>query len=572
MAFRIAGNALAAVLFALSGVPALAQKSIPLKSIGVQPSTEAAQTSLTADQLYEFLVAEIASQRGEREVAAEAYADLARETRDPSIAQRAVEVALVSRDSELAIRATNLWLELDPSSTSARQTLIALYLTSGNLKDAGSQLKRLLADDQPMAGRVFMQLGGLTARHPDKAAVLKLVSDLANNYPKLAEAHLATAQAARAAEQNTLALGESDAALKLRPDWELAALLHGTLLSQSAPDKAIGFYREFLKRNPNAREVRTGLARQLAIQKDYAGARKEFEALVTAAPNTAEYALALGVLSVELKDYAAAEKHLKRTLELNFGDPDTVRTYLGQIMEDQKRYPEAIAWYRQVTAGENYFATQVRVASLMAKQGDLAASRKYLREIRTSTSEQETQLLAAEAQILRDAKQYDQAIDVLTEGINAHPDSADLLYDRAMTAEKMNRLDLLETDLRHVISIKPDYAHAYNALGYTFAERNVRLQEALQLVEKAYQLAPDDPAILDSMGWVYYRLGNLDKGLDFLRKAIIARPDPEVAAHLAEVLVARGERGEAKSVSEKALKENPDNEALLAVVKKLELK
>ena len=548
----------------------MAQKAAKAKQTELVPS--AAETALTADQLYQFLVAEIASQRGERELAAEAYADLARQTRDPAIAQRAVEVALVGRDSELATRATNLWLELDPNSTSARQTLIALLLTSGNLKDAGPQLKRLLADDQPMAGRVFMQLGSLTARHPDKAGVLKLVSGLAADYPNLPEAHLATAQAARSAEQNSLGLAETDAALKQRPDWELAALLHGALLSQSAPDEAVKYYRDFLKRNPNSREVRTGLARQLATQKDYAGARKEFESLVTAAPNTAEYFLALGVLSIELKDYAAAEKQLKRTLELNYGQPDTVRTYLGQIKEDQKRYPEAIAWYQQVTDGENYLATQVRVATLMAKQGDIAGGRKYLHSIRISSPEQEGQIFMAEAQILRDAKQYEQAIDVLSAGIKVQPESADLLYDRAMTAEKLSRFDVLETDLRKIIAMKPDYAHAYNALGYTLAERNMRLPEALQLIEKAYQLAPEDPAILDSMGWVHFRLGNLEKGLDFLRKAIIARPDPEVAAHLAEVLVARGDRNEAKTVSDKALKENPDNEALLAVVKKLELK
>lgn len=566
---RIAGFALLVLCYSFVSPPAHAQKAVKQKPAAAVPAGESA---ITVDQLYEFLLAEIAAQRGEREVSAEAYADLARQTRDPAIAQRAVEVALVGRDSDLAIRATNLWLELEPDSASARQTLIALLLTSGNLKDAGPQLKRILADDPTMAGRVFMQLGGLTSRQTDKAGVLKLVTELSAGHPKLPEARFALGQAARAAEQNGLALSETDAALKLRPDWELAALLHGSVLSTTAPDDAVPFYRDFLKRNPNAREVRTGLARQLATQKDYAGARKEFEALVTAAPNSAEYALALGVLSIELKDYTAAEKHLKRALELNYLEPDTVRSYLGQLKEDQKLYPEAIAWYRQVTGGENYLATQVRVAALMAKQGDIDGGRKYLRSARAGNPEQQAQILMAEAQILRDAKQYEQAIEVLGEGIHAQPESAELLYDRAMTAEKLNRVDVMETDLRKIMVIKPENAHAYNALGYTFAERNMRLAEALQLVEKAYQLAPDDPAILDSMGWVHYRLGNLDKGLDFLRKAIIARPDPEVAAHLAEVLVARGDRGEAKSVSAKALKENPDNEALIAVVKRLDLK
>ncbi|MBA2690247.1 MAG: tetratricopeptide repeat protein [Burkholderiales bacterium] len=527
-------------------------------------------SQLSGETLYQFLLAEIANQRGQREVAAAAYADLARETGDPAIAQRAVEVALLSRDPQLAAQATNLWLELEPDSTTARQTLIALLLTTGRINEAEPHIKRLFAKEPETVGRVFLQLGGLTARYADKQAVLKLMTDLAADYPNLAEARFATAQAASAAQQPAMALDQSKAALNLRPGWEPAALLHGGLLTQSVPREAIQFYRRFIEQHPAAREVRTQLARQLASEKDFAGARKEFEALATAAPNTAEYHFALGILSVEMKDYAAAEKHLNRTLQLNFRDPDLVRTYLGQLNEEQKRYPEAIAWYRQVTGGESYFPARVRVAALMAKQGDLAGGREYLRKIRVSTAEQQAQTVIAEAQILREARQLPAAMEVLSEGLKAQPDSPEILYDRAMTAEKLDKLDLLEADLRKVIALKPDHAHAYNALGYTLAERNTRLAEALDLIEKAYQLAPDDAAILDSLGWVHYRLGNLDQGLIYLRQALALRPDPEVAAHLVEVLLAHGERREAVRVSEKALRDNPDNEALLAVLKKLE--
>jgi tetratricopeptide (TPR) repeat protein len=568
MASRIAAIALAA---ALISAPTFAQQVIEKPDTAVPKDTESSLTrGMTAEMLYEFLLAEIASQRDQREVAAEAYAELARETLDPRIAQRAVEVALASRDAELAVKATNLWLQLEPNSVTAQQTLIALLLTTGKISEATPHIKRLLTDQPATAARIFMQLGGLTARYPDKPAVLKLMKDLAADYQGLAEAHFATAQAARVAQQAPLALSESKAALALHPDWELAALLHGDVLSQSAPQTAIKFYRDFLAKYPAARDVRSSLARQLAGEKDFAGARKEFEALVTAAPNTAEYHLALGILSVEMKDYAAAEKHLIRTLALNFRDPDTVRTYLGQLNEDQKRYAEAITWYRQVESGDSYFVSQLRVAALMAKQGDLKGGRKYLGTIRTANSDQQSLLVIANAQMLRDAKQYETALDALSEGLKAQPDSPELLYDRAMTAEKLNRLDVLETDLRKVIALKPDYAQAYNALGYTFAERNIRLPEALRLIEKAHLLDPEDAAILDSMGWIHYRLGNLDKGLNFLRQALAVRPDPEIAAHLAEVLLARGEKVEAKTVSEKALRENPDNEALLSVVKKLE--
>ena len=562
--------ALVALVVALAGAPACAQNAIIKREAAIP--AQAPPSELTAEAMYQFLLAEIASQRGQREVAADAYSALARESRDPRIAQRAVEVALAGREPQQARKATNLWLELEPDSTTARQTLVALLLTTGQISQAGPEVKRLFASEPETVGRIFLQLGGLTARYPDKPAVLKLMKELAADYPKLPEAHLATAQAATAAQQADLALAESKAALELRPDWELAAILYGGILSQSSAQEATKFYRDFVGKYPESREVRTNLARQLASDKDFAGARKEFEALVTAAPNTGEYHLALGILSMEMKDYAAAEKHLKRTLELNFRDPDLARTYLGQLNEDQKRYPAAIAWYRQVTGGESYFAAQVRAAMLTAKEGDIKAGRDQLHAVRTSSPEQQAQLVIAESQLLREARQYQAALEVLSAEIKTQSDSTDLLYDRAMTAEKLNQLDVLEADLRKIIALKPEHAHAYNALGYTLVEHNTRLPEALQLIEKAHQLAPEDAAIMDSLGWVNYRLGNLDKGLDYLRQALALRPDPEVAAHLAEVLLARGERTEAKNVSERALKENPDNEALLAVVKKLEIR
>jgi len=258
-----------------------------------------------------------------------------------------------------------------------------------------------------------------------------------------------------------------------------------------------------------------------------------------------------------MQDLQAAEKHLSKTLTLNFRDKDLIRAYLGQIYEDKKDYAKAISWYKKVEDGDRYFPSQVRVAALLAKQGDLKGGRDQLHSIKTENDEQKTLIIMADAQILRDAKQFQESIDVLSAGLKELPSSVELLYERAMTAERINKLDVLEADLRKAIELKPDYAHAYNALGYTWAERNIRLQEAAQLIEKAHQLDPNDAAILDSMGWVYYRLGNFDKGVSFLRQALAARPDPEIAAHLAEILLAKGDLNEAKTVSEKALKDNP---------------
>jgi tetratricopeptide (TPR) repeat protein len=555
---------------ALLAVPlsAYAQKK-PAKAADPAPVQEE-PVGLTADILFQYLSGEIAAQRGQTGLAADAFLDLAKRTGDPRLAQRATEAALYGRDQQLATKAAGFWLELEPDSLSARQTLVALYLTGGKIEDSVPHIKQLLAKQGISASRTFMQLFGLTARYPNKEALLKVVRELAADYQDIAEARYATAQAARSADQQALAVSEARAALDLRPDWEQAAMLYGELLSQSAPQEATKFYRQFLAKNVDSRNVRLNLARHLATQQDLSGARKEFEALLGAAPDNAEAAFAVGLLSLEMKDYTVAESSLKKALALEYRDPDAVNLYLGQMYEEQKRYKDAIATYQQVGEGEQYVASRIRVAGTLAKQGDLPAARDFLHNVAVKDDSQHIQLILADAQLLRDAKQHPQAYDLLTEALAKEPDSPELLYDHAMAAEKLAKLSVLETDLRRLIKLKPDAAHAYNALGYTLADRTDRLSEARDLIETARKLAPQDPFILDSLGWVNYRLGNLDQGLSLLKEALASRPDPEIAAHLAEVLWAKGQRKEAKSVWTDALRKNPDNEALLAVVKKLE--
>lgn len=525
---------------------------------------------LTADILYQYLAGEIALQRGQVGLAAEAFLDLAKRTGDARLAQRATEAALQGRNQQLATKAAGVWLELEPDSLSARQTLVALYLTGGKLEDSVPHIKQLLAKQDVSAPRTFMQLFGLTARYPNKEALLKVVRELAADYQDVPEARYATAQAARAADQQALALSEARAALDMRRDWEQAAMLYGELLSQSAPKEATKFYREFLAKNVDSRNVRLNLARHLAAQQDLSGSRKEFETLLAAAPDNAEAAFAVGLISLEMKDFTVAETSLKRALALEYRDPDAVNTYLGQMYEEQKRYREASAAYQQVGEGEQYLSSRIRAAGVLAKQGDLAAARAFLHNIPVEEDAQHIQLILADAQLLREAKQHQQAYDLLSEALTKEPDSPELLYDHAMAAEKLARIDVLEVDLRKLIKLKPDAAHAYNALGYTLADRTDRLAEARDLIETARKLAPQDPFILDSLGWVNYRLGNLDQGLSLLKEALASRPDPEIAAHLAEVLWAKGQRKEAKNVWTDALRKNPDNEALLAVAKKLQ--
>ncbi len=523
--------------------------------------------NLTEAVLYEYLLAEIAGQRGAVGLSAQAYTDLARHTRDPRIAKRATEVALYARMPAAAIEAAKIWNETEPSSLQALQALTSLLIGAKRQEEALPYLQKLLESDSSGAG--FLHLSRLLANNQDKALTLALVQRLAQPYPKVAQAHFAVAQAAAVAGQSELALAEVRAASKLQPDWDLPVLLEAQLLQRLSNAQALQRLAAFLERHPKSREVRMSYARVLVAEQKYTEARVEFQTLSRDFPNNTDVVFAVGVLSLQLQDYALAEANFKRLLALPYRDKNTVRMYLGQIAEDQKNYPQALRWYDEVAGGDAYLRAQIRIALVLSKQGKLDEARAHLQQVEADSEPARVQLLLTEAQMLRDAKQGGAAFDLIGKALERMPDQPDLLYDYAMLAEKLEHVDLLESSLKKLISLKPDHAHAYNALGYSLADRNLRLPEAQGLIEKALQLSPEDPFIIDSMGWVLFRMGKNKEALEYLRKAYATRPDPEIAAHLGEVLWVAGERSEAEKIWLEASQKSPDNDALKGTIKRL---
>ncbi len=547
-----------------------ADSTVPKPRVVVRPTAKPPtlpQQELSQAILFKMLLAEIALQRGQGNVAVQSYLELTRETKDPRIAQRATEIALNARLLGVALETAGIWLAADPESAQARQVMAQLLVYQSRLADAQPYLEKSLASDKDNLGQNFMQLNTLLGRHPDKAAVLLLTQNLAKPYPALPEAHYSVAQAASNAGQGVLAVNEIREALKLRPDWQQAAQFQGQLLQRTSNAEALAYLRGYLETFPRAMDVRLNYARLLVTDKKYPEARSEFQALLKEFPNNPDVTMAVGLLSMQLNDFDTAETQLLHALEINYKDPDAVRFYLGQTNEERKRFDAALKWYESVNEGEQYVPSRSRYAAVLAKQGKLAEARKYLQNAARS-AQQRVQFTQAEAQLLRDANEFRAAFDVLGQALEKNPDSPDLLYDHAMAAEKVDRIDVLESNLRKVIQIKPDYAHAYNALGYTLADRNTRLQEAYTLIEQALKLAPEDAFIMDSMGWVLYRMSQNDAAITFLRRAFELRPDAEIAAHLGEVLWASGQHDEARKVWSGALKDNPGNETLSATVKK----
>lgn len=525
-------------------------------------SKVSAADGLDKGLLYKFLLGEIAGQRGDVSLAAQTYADLARTTRDAGVARRATELALFARMSDVALEAARIWLAAEGGSPAARQALAALLVNSRNLDAAPQLLAEVLAAESDDPGQALLQVHGVLSQHPDKEAVHDLIVDITVPYRDHAEAHYAIAQSAYVAGRHEAARSAVREALRIRPDWPSAALLHARLLAQDSREPSLDYLSAYLERNPDAQEVRLTYARNLINDKRFREARSEFQKLLASNPDNADIALTVAFLSLQMNDIEVADAQLKRALELGYQDPDTIRFQLGQVNEDLQRLEEAGRWYRAVSGGEQYVVAHARYALLLAKQQRLEEARAYLQSLAPQTEEQRVQLVQAEAHLLRELKQYDASYGVLRDALDAQPDHPDLLYDIALAAEKLNRLDVVEDSLRKLITMKPDHAQAYNALGYTLADRTERLTEAYEYIEKALRLAPEDPFVLDSMGWVHYRLGNYKEGLEYLRRAYEQRSDPEIAAHLGEVLWAEGRRDEAESIWRKSLQDHPDNEAL----------
>jgi len=554
-------------------VPAFAQPGEPAGE-APPPVSEAVDASLPGQELsprtlYTFLLAEIAGARGQVGISVQAYLDLARRTRDPRIARRAVEVALFARDVQSATEAARIWVEAEPASDEARRVLASVLAGgTGELEQVQIQLARLLAQSPEQIENHLMSLNRAFARVPDKAAVKAVIDRLTEPYTDHPEAHFARAQAAIAAGDEIESLAAIETALKLRAAWEPAILFKAQLLAQTdAPEEAIALLKAHLERHPESQSVRLTYARALVSARQFDAARDEFRTLLDAAPDDRELMYAVGLLSAQLEDFDAAVPLLERALAAGHPEADGIRLNLGQIAERQEDPERALRWYRGVEPGRHHLDAQVRIAATLVRQGKLQEAREHLQRVEADEDTRK-RLRIAEAQLLRTAGHESEAFELLDDELRQAPNDPDLLYESSMLAELMGRADVMEGRLRKLIALKPDHAHAYNALGYSLADRGERLEEAESLITRALELTPGDPFILDSMGWVRFRRGDPEAALGHLERAYGMRPDPEIAAHLGEVLWAVKREADATRIWNEALRAHPDNAVLKNVMQR----
>ena len=536
------------------------------------------KVQLTKDLLYRLMKAEFDARGGEWQSAYMTLLGLAQQTRDPRLARRAAEVALQARQSAESLAAVRLWRELAPQSDEAVQYYLGLAVLADDLSEAEPLFAQRLKDATPAArGMAMYQVQQYLLRAGDKAKAAALLEKLLAPYAATFEARVLLAQSFHARGDSERAVSQAQAALALRPDSEIAILT----LAQVTPDQEAvdALLAKFLAANPKAREVRSARARALLGQKQYAQARQEFTELLRQEGDNAGTVYALGLVSMQLDDVAGAEKYFAQYVDLlekdrdDERDPGKVLLILSQLAQDRGDLKAAQRWLEKVAPSEadNYFSAQVRRAQLMAKDGDVEGARKFLVALKADTPSDQALVVLAQGQVLRDAGQNEAAYAVLAAGAKRFPSNPDLLYDFALLAEKTGRMDVMETTLRAVMQQAPDNHHAYNALGYSLAERNVRLPEALTLIGKALAMAPGDPFIMDSMGWVQYRLGNLDQAEVHLRRAYALRSDVEIAVHLGEVLWKKGLKDDAQKLLREARAKDPKNDTLKSTLARLQL-
>jgi len=552
----------------VSPLPAAAQGTPAAPAVKKTVSEPTRPEEILPRTVFGVLLGELALQRGKFDIALGAYVDLARRTSDPRVLERAVELAIHSQQHELTLELSRKWLLVEPESAKAQQGLLSALIQLNRTDELGEQLARVLERDKSRLPDSLMTLNRILARQTDRQASARLVEKLAAPYAHLPEAQYAIGLAALSSGDQAKARMASAKALELRPDWERGALLRAQVLLKESNADARLFLEEFIAANPLADDARLSLARVYLSEKKEKEARAEFERVLERYPTSPEALYPAAMLALKENDLAAGRRYLERLLAGQYQDRSTLHYFLGQIEEEDKRTEAALMHYRQVTAGDQYLAARLRAAQLLVNNGENDAGIQILRDSQVFTPEEKAQLAMAESILLRDAKRYQEAYDRLARELQLQPENTKLLYDTAMAAERLGKLDVMERHLKKLIALDPKHAHALNALGYTLADHNKRLDEAYQLIRRALELAPNDPFIMDSLGWVQYRQGKLREALTTLEAAYKLRADPEIAAHLGEVLWRLDRRDEARKLWQDAAARHPDNEALTAVLKK----
>jgi len=519
--------------------------------------------------LFRLLTADMAVQHQQFALAASLYLLVAQETKDPRLAEQATRMALFARRDQDALTAARLWLDLMPASRAAREAIISAYIRNGDEQAVQEHLEKFLATSTSGdTEQDYHLIISLLQHGRDTQMALRIMQQLVARHTEDADAQFALAYIAMQARDLSVAQAAIETSLALRPHRLNSMNLYSRVIQmQGKPFEAAVYLAGVVKEFPDDPQIRLNYARLLVENRQLDEALEQYRWLVKKEPYDDEILFVTALLSLQLNDLDASQDLLQRLV--NMGRRlQVAHYYLGHIADLRKETDIAIEHYAEVTKGEHFFDAQIRMIKLLALRGDLLLAQGHLEKLRKQMPTQLNRIDVVEGQILDHDGQSEEAMVIYDKALSRDPDDQEVLYSQALLAERMRRYELAEKNLLHILEQDPDNVSALNALGYALADRSTRYQEALGYLQKAVELRPHSAAILDSMGWVLYRLGRLDESLDYLRQALEITHDQEVAAHLGEVLWMRGEHDEARTVWDQALERAPDDKLILDVMKR----
>jgi len=534
------------------------------EDVAVTPEAEVVETlPLTSELVYYILMAEVAGQRGEIGVAAELYNKAANTVDSPAVAGRSTQVANFTRDKVRINRALERWIEVDPTDADVYIMQAPFKMMEGDFDAVVKSVDTALNLAPENSPQYLVQVADNLSELVKPEQALSVIEQLELYKKKDVEALFTYARLAAFYEQYESALSTVDTVLELQSDREDALILKAEILQRTGrSEAALSLIKYAALKDGASEELRFSYAKLLGENNKTAQARAIFEQLHSEKPENEEILFALGLIALEEKDGEQAKHYFSQLVTLGDGGKQA-SYFMGLSEEFNENTDAALVWFASVPVDSSRFeSAQSRYVNLLADKGQLDKARLHLKLLRKEHPDQTVQYYIFEGAFLREQGQNQAAFDLYTEALSGFPNHVELLYGRAMTAESLHRLSVLEDDLRHVLKLNPDNHVALNALGYTLTDRTDRHQEALELIQKALTFKPDDPFYLDSLGWVYYRLGDLESAVKYLKQAVELQDDVEFIAHLGEVLWQQGKHTEAKKVWQQGLKQTQDNELL----------
>ncbi|MFM8332797.1 MAG: tetratricopeptide repeat protein [Candidatus Methylumidiphilus sp.] len=520
----------------------------------------------TDEVVYYMLAAELAGQRGELDVALDNYLKASALTQDTKILQRATQIALYLKKPDKALEATTLWQQREPDNVEARRLSALLLLKAERLDEALEQLAALLKMPGVDVENTMIDLVKVLSADVSKEDGAHFMRRLVERFPKMAELHFATALLAADKGDYPQALAETEKALAQHPDWSRARLLQAQVMSRMGnSQKARDVMQKALKSDPNNARLRLIYSQFLAKAGDVRGAEKELARILAKDPSNEDAMMGLAMAQMETGQEAKAKQLFGRLAE----SPNRRAQacfYLGIIESRKANWQTALQWFDKASDGSVAFDAKVSAINALIQLDRIPEARARLADIRTQYPQEALRMYLLEAELLTKTKDYPGAFALLSQALEALPGKAELLYTRALVAEELGKTEAMEADLRAVLEKNPDDANALNALGFTLADRSERLEEAKRHIARALELKPGDPAILDSYGWVSYRLGDYPTAKEYLGRAYALVKDPEIGAHLGEVLWESGNQQEAKKIWAECLRKDPEHKDMKKVI------